>query len=390
MTIAVVAQKLDAVRKSETAHPPSVHGGCDDQAVIPTMPTRRPRQDDRVGSTEDAFEEEAKRVLRRLLGGDVVDRDVEGAQNTRDFDLLVGDMVTHAVEVTSVQLGAARATRAGLERLRQQDLGLTASWDVYVHEEAQTRPIERNAPRLLNLMYENGVTQFDSLDPPAEPALAEAIEELASLRIPRGRASTTPPFRLSAGGFGSGSLDPSNITSALESEAGKPDNRRKLASAPAGATRHLFVWLHDSHWYVSSLLRDPISTPPAPLLPAEIDVVWAAVGEGREELTCSALLRADRAGIAEIDPRSGDALPRRQTPGAASGPPDEPPTCAECNGPGTWTVRTDLRTDPSTGLRSRALAWLATCEHDETHWAAPGRRLSAAELHSRGLASDDP
>jgi len=344
------------------------------------------RQDVDVGLTEDAFETESKRVLQQLLGGDVVDRDVDGAQSTRDFDLVVESTVIHAVEVTSVQLPAARATRAGIERLRAKDLGLTATWDVYLHEEAPTRPIERDAPRLLNLLYGNGVAEFDDLSPPAEPMLAAAVEELASLHIPKGRASTRPPFRIHAGGFGSGSLDPANLTRALEAEAAKDDNRRKLADAPAGATRHLFVWLHDSDWYVSSLLRDPISTPPAPLLPAEVDVVWAAVGEGRDVLTCSALLRADRTGLAEIDPSSGAALPRRHTLGAASGPPDDPPTCDVCGGRGTWTVQTVERTEPATGRRSRVLAWLATCARDETHWEMPGRSLSAAELVSRSRA----
>lgn len=115
------------------------------------------RQDGLVGSTEDAFEAASKRVLQRLLGGEVVDRDIDGAQNTRDFDLVVDDTVAHAVEVTSVQLPTARATLAGIERLRHKDLGLTAAWDVYIHEEAPTRPIERNAPRLLNLLHASGV-----------------------------------------------------------------------------------------------------------------------------------------------------------------------------------------------------------------------------------------
>lgn len=335
-----------------------------------------------MGSTEDAFEAESKRVLQRLLGGDVVDRDVDGAQSTRDFDLLVESIVVHAVEVTSVQLPAARATRAGIERLRDKDVGLTATWDVYLHEEAPTRPIERHAPRLLNLLYAKGVAEFDDLSPPAEPMVAAAVEELAVLHVPKGRASTRPPFRIHAGGFGSGSLGPANLTRALEAEAAKDDNRRKLADAPAGATRHLFVWLHDSDWYISSLLRDPITTPPAPLLPDEVDVIWAAVREGPDELTCSALLRADRTGLVEIDPTPGADLPRRHTPGAASGPPDDPPSCVVCQGPGAWTVWTVERLNPATGVRVDVLAWKATCESDAMHWAIPGRALSALELTS--------
>jgi hypothetical protein len=335
-----------------------------------------------VGSTEDAFEAEAKRVLQRLVGGELVDRDVDGAQNTRDFDLVADDGAVHAVEVTSVQLPTARATRSGIERLRKKDLGLTATWGISVYEEAPTQPIAKNAPRLLNLLYARGVTEFDDLNPPTDPDLAAAVHELASLHIPTGRASAAAPFRIHAAGFGSGSVDPANLTRAVETEAAKEDNRRKLARAPTGARRHLFVWLHDSHWYVASLLRSPISTPPAPLLPPEVDVVWAAVGEGRDAFTCSRLLRGNRTGFTEIDPASGTELPRRTTPGAASGPPDEP-ICPVCQGHGTWTIRPVDQLDPTTGQETVVLTWQASCARDTTHWAMPGRSLSAAELHAR-------
>jgi hypothetical protein len=334
-----------------------------------------------MGLTEDAFETESKRVLQRMLGGQVVDRDVDGAQNTRDFDLVDGDVVLHGVEVTSVQLPSARATRSGIERLRKKDLGLTATWLVYVHEEAPIRPIEKDAPRLLNLLYASGVAEFDDLNPPADPGLVAAVQQLAALHLPKGHASTATPFRLYAGGFGSGSIDPANLTRAIESEASKDDNRGKLASTPAGATRHLFVWLHDSHWYVSSLLRSPISVPPDPLLPAEVDVIWVAVGEGRDRLRCSALLRDDGAGFVEIDPESGDELPRRTTQGAVSGPPDDPPDCPSCGGHGTWTVRNVDRLDSSTGRRAVVRAWRATCAREPNHWWMPGRSLSAREEH---------
>lgn len=336
-----------------------------------------------MGAPEDAFEAEAKLVLRRLLGGTVVDRDVGGAQGLRDFDLVVDGDVTHAVEVTSVQLPTARAARTGLERLRTKELGLTASWHLYVHEEASTRPIEASAPSLLNLLFASGLTEFDELDPPADPALAAAVEGLASLRIPRGFITGEVPPRLSAGAFGSGSLDPSNLTRAIEAEAAKEDNRRKLASAPTGAVRHLFVWLHDSNWYVSSLLRSPIANPPRPLLPAEVDVVWAAVGDGPGHMTCSALLRGDSASFVELDPHSGAPLPSRNRPGAAVGPPEPPPPCRVCGRPGAWEQRTVQRTAPDTGDGVPTLVWHAKCASDPTHWGASGRALSAAELRER-------
>jgi hypothetical protein len=300
----------------------------------------------------------------------------------RDFDLVADDGVVHAVKVTSVQLPTARATRSGIERLREKALGLTATWGIFVHDEAPTRPIEKNAPRLLNLLYSRGVTEFDDLNPPTDPDLAATVHELASLHIPTGPASTAAPFQIHAGGFGSGGVDPANLTRAVETEAAEKDNRRKLGRAPTGTRRHLILWLHDSHWYVSSLLRSPISMPPAPLLPPEVDVVWTAVGEGREAISCSRLLRGDGAGFTEIDPTSGTELPRRTTPGSASGPPDER-ICPVCLGQGKWTVRPLDRLDPSTGRETVVLTWQVACARDTTHWALPGRSLSAAELHAR-------
>lgn len=335
-----------------------------------------------MGSAEDEFEREAKRVLQHLLGGSVVDRDTRGAQGVRDFDLVdSAEAVAHAVEVTSVQLPAARATRSGMERLRAMDLGLTASWDIFVHEEAPTRPIEQRAAPTLNLLHAHGVDEFDALDPPTDPDLAQAVVEIADMCIPRGRVmpGASPP-RLYPGTFGSGTVDPSNLTGAIEAEAHKDDNRRKLSAAPAGAVRHLFVWLHDSHWYVSSLLRSPSATPPAPLLPTEVEVVWAAVGDGPGPLTCSALLRSARSEWVQLDPTSGAVIPPTSNE-QATGPPTPPPRCPLCNGPSRWERWTVDRTHRS-GVQSVVQAWRAVCAEQQDHWVMPGRDLSAAELHA--------
>lgn len=110
------------------------------------------------------------------------------------------------------------------------------------------------------------------------------------------------PPRLYPGGYGSGSMDARNLTKAINGEAAKSDNRAKLLAAPQGAVRHLFVWLHDSDWYVAVLLRAPIEMPPPPTLPPEIDVVWAAVGDGPAGLACTGLIRSDGAGWAAVTP----------------------------------------------------------------------------------------
>jgi hypothetical protein len=339
-----------------------------------------------VSARNDVFEAEAQRVLQGLLGGAVVPKDVPPVQGMRDFDLVndVGEVV-HAVEVTSVQLGSVRATRAGIDRLRDLDLGLSCGWSLTVHESAQVRPIERGAAPLLNQLRDRGVSRFDSMHPPDDPGLALLISRLGDLGVADGRAlSTGAPKRLFLAAWGSGSLDPSNVTSAVEERLDAEDNQRKLAAAPAGAVRHLFVWLDDSHWYVSSLLRDrEDELPPVPDLPAMVDVVWIAIGDG-DPFRCSGLLRADARGIVELDPATGAEV-RRHDALPLGGPPEQPPSCPECQAPGVWSVAWVTRVDPKTQARDQIPSWEARCSQVDRHWAAPGRALSRRERREHGV-----
>lgn len=175
-----------------------------------------------------------------------------------------------------------------------------------------------------------------------------------------------------------------NVTTAVETELEKADNRRKLGNAPSGATRNLFVWLHDSDWRVSSILRDgDFPLPPAPLLPEEVDVVWIAV-PGSEPAHAAALLRVDKEGITAIDPTSGYELPTAPTT-AAVGPPYEATTCPVCGSPGKWVVSSRTRVDPKTAERVELLAWNSTCTADADHHCQPGRALSRREVMERDL-----
>jgi hypothetical protein len=334
-----------------------------------------------VARREDPLEQEAKRVMQRLHGGRVVDRDEPPAQGMRDFDLVDDEETRHAVEVTSVQLASVGAARSGMERLRHDDIGLTQSWSVTVHETADLRPVRGQAPALLNELAVLGVQQF-GLHRHDDPIVNELVGQLRAVGVVHGHGlpSSTPP-RLLVSGYGSGSIDPSNVTVAVEAELDKDDNQRKLGAAPDGATRHLFVWLHDSHWYVSSTLRgDDFPLPPAPLLPAEVDVVWIGTASGPGSKV-DRLLRADRYGIQDVDPDTGRPLTPQSPPtSAADGPPGLAGDCPACGAVTRWEMATHTRHDPEVGTKREIAAWDSTCSNDQAHYRSPGRALSRREL----------
>ena len=260
------------------------------------------------------------------------------------------------------------------------------SWSVSVHESADLRPVRKHAPALLNELTGLGIARFGAGHPQlgGNASVEILTQQLGAVGVVEGVAvpSVRPP-RLIASSYGSGSIDPMNVTTAVEAELEKPDNRRKLGVAPAGVTRHLFVWLHDSNWYVSSAVRDSdFPLPPAPCLPPEVDIAWVAVAEGRPP-TVSVLLRIDAFGIAAIDLITGAAV----EPGGgwpAEGPPCQPSPCPICGSLGKWVDENRTRVDPTTGEKSVITAWDAVCSVNETHYRFLGRLLSKRELKSLG------
>jgi hypothetical protein len=197
-----------------------------------------------------------------------------------------------------------------MERLRDTDIGLTVSWHVSIHDAAEVPRIKSRAAPLLNALATAGVDSFNAVDGHVDPRLDQLIHQLDALDVADGfvMPGEVPP-RVFAGTFGSGWLDPDELTSAVEGEASKPDNRRKLSDAPPGARRHLFVWLHDSNWYVAVLLRDPMGPSRAPVLPEVVDVVWAAVGPSPAGSPIERLMRCNRGGEWEEVP-TVESLPR--------------------------------------------------------------------------------
>lgn len=334
-------------------------------------------------TAQDPFEAESRRVLAGILGGTVTERDVPGERAVRDFDLVgVGGDVDHAVEVTSVQHGAVRATRRALEKLGGVDLGLTESWSISVNEVVRVAPIEQSAAALLNELSAQGVSQFGAADADEIPqSAADTVAALRRLGIVQAYAvPASEPPRLLHSIFGVGSLDLVEVTNKVQTEVDKPDNRRKLAGAPHGAHRHLFVGLDHSDWYVASQFLDDFTMPPPPHLPEEVDVVWIGV-EDPATGRIAVLLRTEEGRLVRLDPDTGAHLESR---------PDEfgPPsvrTCPECGAVCDWRPTDRVRTDPRDGVRRPMWGWSAFCPSG--HFESSGRDLTVGERESRRLGA---
>jgi hypothetical protein len=236
-----------------------------------------------MGGTETIYEQMTKRLFRRNYLGCVVDRDVAGAQATRDFDVVRLGKVRHAVEVTSSQIEEGRRARDDWDKLRNTDLGLGVAWSLSAHEERRVRRDGPEIAKLLNQLEGLGVEKFWDTDPPTGTASDPVVERLVQLGITT--ASQAPwlsPPRLYFGGWGSGSLHPDQFTEALEEAANESGNRSKLGRAPDGARRHLVVWINFTNWKAASPLQfvDGSFDPRAPQSPPEIDELWGVIGEG--------------------------------------------------------------------------------------------------------------
>lgn len=254
-----------------------------------------------MGAIETQMELAAERLVARALGGRAVTTDVQGTSGMRDFDVVDAAGQTLAgVEVTSIQEPQGRATHAQIDRLRQTDIGLATSWSATVHEQRFMGPITKGAARVLNELDALGVTSFDSAEDVSDPAVQHLVAQANELGMYLSRTMPRQlPPRLYCSGWGSGSVVPEAVTAAVEFEATKPDNLKKLAAVPTAAERHLFVWVHHTAWELMSALLDPSWIILPATFPPEVDVIWIGVATG-DWNSPDRLLRADH-GNAWVD-----------------------------------------------------------------------------------------
>lgn len=221
-------------------------------------------------------EEYAAALLKRAIPGAVPQLISSQSAGEHDLDLVVDERVI-AVEVTEHTHEPSEALLSAIYDHEEQGL-LRApgcgGWYVFLHQQAKVREIRRKGPALFRRLEEEGIRSFDIRDDPRHPVIREVW---ASLRIESATLIDALPAEILwlNGPSEAGSASPDLIVHAVESEANKPDNSRKLARAVADE-KHLFVFCAESVGLARHAVLSPFIPSSAPALPAHIDCCWVA------------------------------------------------------------------------------------------------------------------
>ncbi|MGA2185851.1 MAG: hypothetical protein ABSH47_22760 [Bryobacteraceae bacterium] len=202
-----------------------------------------------------------------------------------DFDVTYPDGTKAALEVTLSTDQESINTLAHLRAQRSVVDAVTCqhSWVVNPHPDCRIDLIRKDVDRYLSVIEAEGVTEFTAEPGRMTPSVSRIFQDL---RIVEGlRVPASPPARIWIGGPTSsveGSIvNPDDLQQAIEYEANKDDNRRKLKASHC-KERHLFVCidpLNTEAWQALITGGTPILPP---MLPVEVTHVWAATDEHQD------------------------------------------------------------------------------------------------------------
>lgn len=232
----------------------------------------------------DKAEAAAKVILQTLIPGAIMRYRNNQSAGEYDFDLEYATGASVPVEVTmstDEMLEAKiaeiiRSKRGGFVRRQkcQQD------WWIHPMRHAPIKKIRTKIETYLVAIEAEGLRSFNSfIDASDSPAVNAIFTDLA---IEGGSVTKwkSPAIGIATPG-GGGLVNPLLINKAVEREAFKDDNRRKLGSAKK-SEKHLFVYLMPTEHVVWVAVRDGELPPSGPTLPPEITHVWLAtwIGHG--------------------------------------------------------------------------------------------------------------
>lgn len=231
----------------------------------------------------DKAEAAAKSIVENLIPGARMHYRESQSLGEHDFDLEFPTGTRIPLEVTVSTDEAAVATRAAILSKRRGGsfvgrVHCAHDWYVHPRRHADIKNIRKRVDSYLAAIEAEEREQFNAFtDAAKSPAVFAILKELG---IEYGRVVNwkSPGIGIATPGDG-GLVDPALVNEAVETEALKADNRRKLSSAE-GAEKHLFVYVDHTRHVVWVAVREKAPPAAGPKLPPEITHVWVATWAG--------------------------------------------------------------------------------------------------------------
>lgn len=226
----------------------------------------------------------SKAIVESLVPGARMHYRLDQAAGQHDFDLQYLDGLIVPLEVTTSTDEEVERSRAAILNTRKGGpfvprVHCKHDWDIHPLPEANINTIRATIDRYLAAIEAEGLKQFNAFTDADDSSAVSAIFQ--DLKIEAGRVFRWKPSgRIGIALPGSGGLvEAEAVVHAVEAEAWKADNRRKLGTAEA-PERHLFVYVDPNKYLAWVALRDEAPPTILPRLPAEVTDVWAATYEG--------------------------------------------------------------------------------------------------------------
>jgi len=231
----------------------------------------------------DQAEAAAQRIVESLVVGSRMRfRNVQ-SQGEHDFNLEYADGTKAVLEVTISTDEAAEATAAAITKSRHGGPFVSrgcCAHDWYVHPTpgARINRVRAEVSSFLAAIEAEGRREFNAWTDSAEsPGVLAILQELG---VEQGTAMKwkSPGIGIALPGDG-GLVAPDLVNTAVETEASKPDNRRKLGTASPGE-KHLFVYITTANHVVWVAVRDESPPEVGLVLPPEVTHAWVSAWAG--------------------------------------------------------------------------------------------------------------
>jgi hypothetical protein len=240
---------------------------------------------------KEDIELEAAWTVAALVAGRPARRDKQGAPDgTHDFDILLPDGRTIALEVTSSTVGEVVGMWKAIRELDWCIPGLTRSWSAQLQAAGPgkagtaVRRFHQQAAQWFNILgaevpYGAGDVIGDAAKLPLSEKAKEAVAKLKALGA-KGATAVDATVNGGKPAIVVGTVGPGGFIgwSAVDAavETALTDNADKLAKASADE-RHLFLWVDntDNPSYVAMATFSPAGE--APNFKGRADVVWVGL-----------------------------------------------------------------------------------------------------------------